>query len=185
MCLDRQGDCADRGGRRLYLTSLLEPYIECALWPHLYPTKSLCESHSAAPSAWQPLDGRRRDPAAERGSVKGAFIAKICGPAADYACRYDLLQFDRQIMRTIFGSSAAGIDLDNANRRRHWSPQYWRRQHAYLQDLQRQHGGFCQTRQQRFRECLQHFRHHRRCSICFLQQLALPKLVGDSLPPPV
>ncbi|CAJ1329622.1 unnamed protein product, partial [Effrenium voratum] len=48
----------------------------------------------------------------------------VCGPVIDYSSRYDLLQFqfDRHVMRTVFGSAAAGIDLDNANRHRHWSP---------------------------------------------------------------
>ena len=69
-------------------------------------------------------------------------MAKVCGPIADYVVRYDLLQFqfDRHILRTVLGSDVADAQTTVANRHRHWTPEYWRRQHAYLQDLTRQHG---------------------------------------------
>ncbi len=48
---------------RLSFSTLLEPFVESALWPHLYFRKNLCESVQYAGSNWKPLQKnvQRRD----------------------------------------------------------------------------------------------------------------------------
>ncbi len=62
----------------------------------------------------------------------------------DYAAWYDLLQFqfDRHILRTLLGSDqhTRKLELDQTNEHRHWTPNYWRKQHRFLIDLVEQFG---------------------------------------------
>ena len=116
--------------------------METAIWPHLYPLKTLCESNMYAGQQWKPFGRKPGDCNRQHESAKAHFISKLCGPLADYALRYDLLQFqfDRHILRTVLTSSKADASLVTANQHRHWTPQYWRKQHAFLQDVTRQLG---------------------------------------------
>jgi hypothetical protein len=130
---------------RLLFDTVLEPYIEGALWPHLYPTKELCESKILAPEDWEPLrkKGRKKIANASHESMKAQYVAKLTCDLAAYASHYDLLQFqfDRHIFRTVLGSMKHGdIDTDQANEHRHWCPNYWMRYHNYLKDIVRQLG---------------------------------------------
>jgi hypothetical protein len=130
---------------RLPFDTILEPYIEGALWPHLYPTKQICESSIAATADWEPFQrkGRKKVSNSSHESMKAHYIAKLTCNVADYAGQYDLLQFqfDRHIFRTIIGSSkATEVDTDQANEHRHWCPNYWHRYHRYLKDIVRQLG---------------------------------------------
>ena len=95
--------------RQLSLGSLLEPFVEVALWPHLYPGKWFCESQVGAPREWAPFaaGGRRTDGNQHKESGKALFVAKLTCSVGDYAARFDLLQFqlDRHVLRTLLGSS--------------------------------------------------------------------------------
>lgn len=66
--------------------------IECALWPNLYYSCDLCESH---------IDGT-----ASRQSGKVAYVGKVMGPLLDYALSFELLhyQYDRWMFKTITGA---------------------------------------------------------------------------------
>ena len=113
--------------QRLSLFALLEPFVECAIWPHLYPTKQLCESHIGASEDWAPFRAKGPSTNKSKDSQKAHYMAKVCGPIADYAARYDLLQFqfDRHVLRTVLGSDVAEATTSAANRHRHWTPEYW------------------------------------------------------------
>ena len=54
-------------------------YVECCLWPHLYPTRQWCETN---------VDGGR-----SRLSSKIAFVVKVNSQIADYALSNELLHF--------------------------------------------------------------------------------------------
>ena len=139
----------DRAQLRLSFSVLKEPFLETALWPHLYPLRWMCESSQWAPAHWRPFEKvcrERRN--TTHHSAKAEFMAKITSDIVDYARSFELLQFqfDRHIMRTILGSDThdsdqdTGIGVDRANEHRHWCPNYWQRQHRYLQDLVKQLG---------------------------------------------
>ena len=134
-------------GKRQLRTSLgmiLEPYMETALWPHLYPLKEFCESHQYANMDWKPFTKATKLDNATRQSAKAQFAAKLTSDIVDYGASYELLQFqfDRHVFRTILGSqkSDAQVDTDQSNEHRHWCPNYWKRHHSHLLDLVRQIG---------------------------------------------
>ena len=81
---------------------LTEPYLETALWPHLYPYQLWCETHEIAPSARQPFAGNTVS-ASKYSSLKAAFLRKVCSPIADYGADYSLLQFnfDRYLLELV------------------------------------------------------------------------------------
>lgn len=68
--------------RRLPASSLLEPCIECAIWPVLYPTADWAESSIYGQGWTQPFGTSRRQ-SAPWVSSKEAFIAKLCSSVAD------------------------------------------------------------------------------------------------------
>lgn len=105
-------------------SEVLEPCVETTIWPHLYPFKRLCESHSAAGAAWvAPFAPKRSCKGIpSRTSAKANFLAKLKGPVTDCTANYELLQFqfDRHILRTILGSGGATARGDENPGRGHW-----------------------------------------------------------------
>ena len=51
------------------------------------------------------------------------------------SCPSSVVQFDRHVLRTVLGSDVADASTSAANRHRHWTPQYWAKQPAYLKDI--------------------------------------------------
>jgi ATP-dependent DNA helicase PIF1 len=127
---------------RLQPSSLLQPYVEAGLWPHLYISQELCESHCADLVQWHPLrpvwSSTR---SAQHRSAKAEFVSKVLGHIVDWKVSYPMLQF--QFDRYVFQQTmtrhhiAAEHDMDagHAFENKHWTPAYWRRHHAVLQDI--------------------------------------------------
>ena len=128
---------------RLWPSAILEPYVESALWPHLYFTKRLCESHLHAACDWSvPFASCSGSSVAHaRASAKDAFVQKLLSCIPDYAMHYDLLQFqfDRHILKSVkhrcSAASAQGFDAHLAMQHQHWTPGFWKRQHRLLLDV--------------------------------------------------
>ena len=85
-----------RGKRQPFLyeifSSPLYRGVECALWPALYHTTSLCESI---------LEGQDN-----RASGKIAFMRKLFSPVHDFSINFEILQYqyDRWLFKTITGA---------------------------------------------------------------------------------
>ena len=88
---------------RLSLFALLEPFVECALWPHLYPTKQLCERRLGA------VQGEEGGHERFEGESEGPLHCQSLRAHRRHVVRYDPLQFqfDRHILRTVLGSDVA------------------------------------------------------------------------------
>ncbi|CAE7481979.1 unnamed protein product [Symbiodinium sp. CCMP2592] len=102
---------ADQDRRKRPLRYIEEEAVECALWPHLYWDKRLCETTARLADARRvqrrqeaaaaEMDGdeeesdpdAREEEPARRQSLKRSFLAKAMGPIADYAGDYELLHF--------------------------------------------------------------------------------------------
>ena len=106
--------------------------VECALWPHLYPLHTWCETS---------LSGNT-----SRLSGKVSFVTKLLSEILDYSLDYELLQFvyDRWLFTTVSGAISAcsltrrspATSLDSKT----FSPEYWKWQHRFLLDALRQYG---------------------------------------------
>ncbi|CAJ1415319.1 unnamed protein product [Effrenium voratum] len=120
----------DRGGSSLGPFGLLEPHVECALFPDLYPWRVWCESHGRGA-------GNYRSP-------KEAFLAKVCGPVQDYGLNYELIQFqfDRWVTGYFTARGAVGADtpLKWLLRRFPDAPQQNYATKSHVVDLHRQYG---------------------------------------------
>lgn len=105
--------------------------IECALWPSLYHSTSMCES------LIQDRSNRARG--------KISFIHKVLSLACDYSLNFELLQYqyNRCLFKTITGainsSRPSGCSLNAALQQKSFSATYWQRQHLYLVDAVRQY----------------------------------------------
>ena len=119
------------GGRSLGALALLQPFVECALFPDLYPFRSWCESVCHGKGA------RHR-------SAKQAFLAKLCGPLVDYALDYELIQFqfDRWVLAYFTSRSAVRQDVPLKWLLRQFpdSPQKNYTTKLQIIDMHRQHG---------------------------------------------
>ena len=79
---------------RLALGALLEPLLETALWPHLYPTRALCESNGRR--AWKAGDVVYNEDGASNAGILGllkpeqAFDAKLFGTENIRGDRHEL-----------------------------------------------------------------------------------------------
>ena len=132
---------------RLEPTSILEPYLECALWPTLYWSKALAESRHWDDGWITPfLQQARKN--TDRESVKAEFTAKLTSAVGDYGLSlyfYDLLQFqvDRHILWLVTTRAAYGpkADLHLLFQGQHWSAEYWRKHHRCVVDISAQLGG--------------------------------------------
>ena len=100
--------------------------IECALWPHLYPRRSWCETT---------LKGNT-----SRLSIKVAFLIKVFSSILDYALDFELLQFhyDLWLFKTVSRAISTARKLHCSPARalnaKTFSPSYWKTQHRLLQD---------------------------------------------------
>lgn len=103
--------------------------IECALWPSLYHTKTMCESV---------LEGST---SCESGKV--AFMAKLLSPVAGYQLEYEQIhyQYDRWLFKTITGAinTARISNCSAATSLQHktFSSGYWKWQHRIILDAVR------------------------------------------------
>lgn len=106
--------------------------IECALWPHLYPFTSWCETT---------LTGQQ-----SRLSRKIGFLTKVFSGIVDYSLEYELLQFhyDLWIFTTVSGALSSGRIMRCSPARalnaKTFSTGYWKMQHRLLLDAVYQFG---------------------------------------------
>ncbi|CAE7468115.1 unnamed protein product [Symbiodinium sp. KB8] len=119
--LEKHGDNAEKKVRKRPLRFLEEEGLECALWPHLYYHKNLCETvarathetrqktkqgrkrrvedssdEEAAEDAPDGEVGQREDAiiaASKMGRIKRGFIRKVLSPVIGYGADYQLLHF--------------------------------------------------------------------------------------------
>ncbi len=127
-------------------SALLEPYLECALWPHLYPVCDWAESHMWGGKWRRPFRSGATEKVDDYDSPKAAFVAKLRCEIADYGASYELLQFqfDRALLRAVSGrgvaSAKSGMDMAFGLHDKHWTPMYWKDHHRVLQDVVLQRG---------------------------------------------
>ena len=106
--------------------------VECALWPALYHTTSLCESIL-----------EEQDKSA---SGKIAFMHKLLSPVHDFALNFEILQYqyDQWLLKTITGavnpSKASGCSPNRSLENKSFSKTFWQHQNLYLIDAVRQYG---------------------------------------------
>ena len=107
-------------------------YVECCLWPNLYPTREWCET---------PLNGNNSCL-----STKVAFLVKVNSSIADYGLNHKLLHshYDLWLFKTVSGVITTGRQQLCSPARsletKPFSPEYWKWQHRYLLDALAQHG---------------------------------------------
>lgn len=125
-------------------SAILEPYLECALWPLLYWLPRHAESDIFG-AKWQTPFKKQALSQSGKASAKELFLCKICSGIAEFSCNFELLQFqfDRHILRTVIGG--ANAMSDDADRslsvsHRSWSADYWKKHHRLLMDISMQHG---------------------------------------------
>lgn len=142
--------------------------IECAIWPHLYWETTMCETYVRSQDSRRLRKRKRsqvddepektssdseREDVAETGqeeeeagshqSTKASFLAKVLGPVLGYGNIWELFQFqyDLWLATTIGGArNSAGISTRAAMSGKSLSPEYWRKFHMALVDLQEQIG---------------------------------------------
>ena len=140
--------------------------IECAIWPSLYWETEMCETYvrsqdkrrlakskkpapdedSSAESNSDDEVGAKDEVGGSEGqhqSSKASFLAKLQGPIIGYGDVWELLQFqyDLWLATTIGGArNSAGISTRAALSGKSLSPEYWRKFHMALVDLQEQIG---------------------------------------------
>jgi hypothetical protein len=116
---------------RLPMNFLLRRYLECALWPDLYPFKSWCDSACSGSEA------RMLSP-------KASFLLKVLSSVADYAESFEILQFqyDRSIFSVFTGRAVAskGLALKYALKTVGETPYASFLNHMKLVDIHRQLG---------------------------------------------
>ena len=154
----------------IYHTCIRSPAfagLECALWPHLYWHRNLCETVARAQhearrerkkrvSKYDQKKSEEEESEAEDadqapvqsklGRIKRGFIAKLLSPLIGYGADYELLQFIYDLsMWTTVGTKkniarAHDVPLRAVLRSCPWTPQYWIIRQAALYDMQRQCG---------------------------------------------
>ncbi|CAK0798079.1 unnamed protein product, partial [Prorocentrum cordatum] len=148
--------------RRLAMRLVEQLGIETALWPHLYPRVSMCETYvrlmderrvvrtraarraahfddadASADSDDAEADGKKRQ------SLKRSYTAKVFSPVIGYGADTELAQFvyDLWLWTALGGKKhAAKVPMRLALAGMSFSPEYWRTYHFALIDLQRQLG---------------------------------------------
>ena len=159
----RQHPDANSDRRKRPLRYIEEAAIECALWPHLYWDRRLCETTARLADVRRRQRGQPSEAMAEvdvdscdeededeleragrRQSLKRNFLAKVLGPIADYAGDHELLQFvfDLSVWSDVGGKKNAlrGTPMWQAMKGAPWTPQYWKVRHAAALDMQAQCG---------------------------------------------
>ena len=105
--------------------------VECALWPALYHTTSLCESI---------LEGQDN-----RATGKIAFMRTLLSPVHDFSINFEIsqYQYDRWLFKTITGavnaSKASGCSPNHSLENKSFSKTFWQLQNLYLIDAVRQY----------------------------------------------
>lgn len=134
-CLEIQGTL------RLQPSALLEPFLECAVFPVLYWSADLAESRVWSRDWREPFKGQKGMQSG-RSSPKAEFIEKLCCEIGDYSlslAHYDLLQFqfDRHALWIIAyrGQYAGDADLSLLFAGQHWTESYWLRHHRTVLDV--------------------------------------------------
>ena len=168
--LGQHGPDLSEKDRKLPLRFIEEEGLECALWPHLYWQRGLCEtvaraSHEqrrkrqrkraveSSTEAEDDADGSdeesgqdRRIACSKLGRIKRGFIRKVLSPVIGYGTDYELLHFvyDLSIWTTVGTKKniarQAQVPLRLALSACPWTPQYWRIRHQAVVDMQRQCG---------------------------------------------
>lgn len=130
---------------RLPPSTLLESYVETAIWPHLYSHHTWCESHLETSSGWSaPFEKGHK--VSNYASMKAAFVQKLTCEIIDFGARYDLLQFqfDRFVFKDCLIKSSVSLQRGSQGHcfydNRHWSPGHWQKHHRVLVDLVTQLG---------------------------------------------
>lgn len=106
--------------------------IECALWPTLYLTTTLCKTILTDHS--------------NRASSKISFMRKVLSPVVDCSLDFDILQFqyDCWLFKTITGainsSRVSGCSPNCELQHKSFSATYWSWQHLLLIDAVHQYG---------------------------------------------
>ena len=146
--------------RKRPLRYIEEEAIECALWPHLYWHRQLCETtvrlsdirrQERRRATWacdadEPADSDAEQDAVTgtRQSLKRNFLAKAMGPIADYAGDHELVHFvfDLATWSDVGGKKGAlrGTPMWQVMKGAPWTPQYWKIRHAAALDMQAQCG---------------------------------------------
>ena len=107
-------------------------FVECCLWPHLYPTRNWCETG---------LEGQ-----SSRLSTKISFLHKVQSTILDYGTDYDLLHFhyDLWLFKTVSGAlTSCRFRMCSPARSLETKPfsvEYWKWQHRFLLDAVLQYG---------------------------------------------
>ena len=105
--------------------------VECALWPALYHTTSLCESI---------LEGQDN-----RATGKIAFMRTLLSPVHDFSINFEIsqYQYNRWLFKTITGavnaSKASGCSPNHSLENKSFSKTFWQHQNLYLIDAGRQY----------------------------------------------
>ena len=143
--------------------------LECAIWPYLYWETTMCESWVRSQDKRR-LNRKKQafadDPSSDESdpdsedeeapvknsssanegchqSAKASYLAKVMGPILGYGANWDLFQFQYDLwMATTIGGAknSAGISTRAALSGKSLSPEYWRKFHMALVDLQEQIG---------------------------------------------
>ena len=130
--VDMRNNVESRRGKFNVYDSKQNRYIECCLWPNLYPTREFCET------------GVDRE--TSRCSRKTSFMKKVSSTIVDYATTYDLLQFqyDMWLFKTVSSALTCGrfrmCSPARSLEAKPFSVGYWKWQHRYLLDAVNQFG---------------------------------------------
>ena len=94
--IDKRNNLASTREKFIVYDTAQNRYVECCLWPHLYPTRQFCETGT---------DGET-----SRRSRKISFMHKVQSTIADYATNYDFLhfQYDMWLFKTVSGALSSG-----------------------------------------------------------------------------
>ncbi|CAE7817808.1 unnamed protein product [Symbiodinium sp. CCMP2592] len=140
---------------RLPVSFLETVGLECALWPDLYWRTNMTETYARSRDVRrrQETTGAAGEQDAEtdeedaqtrgRQSAKASFLAKALGPLLGYSADRALVHYvyDLWLWSSIGGArNAVNLGVREALASKSFSPELWRRNHAALVDLQRQHG---------------------------------------------
>ena len=125
-------DLATRGSRSFGLWGLTRRHVECALWPHLYVHRNLCET------GMQSRHGQASS--THRASTAASFLQKARSIVLDYSTSYDLLQFQYDLWLWKACSGAVGGAQGRCKTwaaldQKPFSPTYWHWELRYLVDL--------------------------------------------------
>ena len=167
--LRKHGTSVQEKLRKLPLSFLETPGLECAVWPELCWHRNLCETVARANhenrrkrrraarqqqtgDSTSSSDGDKPERAESRiacsrlGRIKRGFLRKVLSPVIGYGLDYTLLHFVYDLsMWTTVGTKKNIARQHDAPLRLilsscPWTPQYWRIRHQAVIDMQRQCG---------------------------------------------